>query len=64
MKGFVGDTAIETRVATVSDAEPPMSPAVAVTVAVPAACALTEPAFPAELLTVAAAGFEEVHTTD
>src|ERR1700678_1341445 len=64
MEGFAGETVMETSVATLSDAEPPISPAVAATAAVPPATAVARPAGPIELATAAAEGFEDVQMTD
>jgi hypothetical protein len=66
MLGFVGVTAMETRVAdvTVRVVEPEMPPEVAVIVAVPAATAVALPLVPAALLMVAKDAADELQVTE
>jgi hypothetical protein len=60
--GFAGVTAIETRFAlvTVNTVEPPTEPTEAVIVLVPLPKLVAKPSLPRELLTVAAAGLDEL----
>jgi len=62
IEGFIGVTAIETRVAgvTVSVVDPEMLPEVAVIIVEPAAAEVANPLEPAALLIVAAPVFDEL----